>query len=72
MAFLWTDTLAALLMEHDGIAPEQVEAWRARPVAHRIGEGMDPLTLARGLLGAADAEEPPLEAAARPIEPGVR
>jgi len=72
MAFLWTDTLAALLMEHDGIAPEQVEEWRVRPVAYRIGEGMDPLTLARGLLGDADAAGPPLETAARPVEPVVR
>ena len=62
MTFLWTDTLAALLMEHDGIAPERVARWRDHPVAYRLGEGMDPLVLARGLLG--DGEGPPPAAAA--------
>ena len=64
MAFLWTDTLAALLMEHDRVAPDRVEEWRARPTAYRLGDGMDPLTLARDLLGSPDAAGPPLGAAA--------
>jgi hypothetical protein len=58
MVFLWSDTLAALLIEHDRVAQDAVADWMARPVAHRLGEGQDPLALARGLLSKAP-EEPP-------------
>lgn len=51
MRLLWTDTLAALLVEHDRVAPEQVAAWVRRPSAYRLDDGGDPLELARGLLG---------------------
>ena len=55
MAWLWTDTLAALLVEHDGVPAEQVARWVRRPVGYRIEEGQDPLTLARRtLLGLED------------------
>jgi hypothetical protein len=50
MAWLWTDTLAALLLEHDGVAPESVAEWVRRPSAYRLPEGSDPLSLARQLL----------------------
>lgn len=50
MAWLWTDTLAALLMEHDRVRPDQVEMMNVRPVAYRLSEGQDPLDLARNLL----------------------
>lgn len=47
---LWTDTLAALLVEHDSVRPELVEAWVRRPCAYRLEDGADPLSLARRLL----------------------
>lgn len=50
MAWLWTDTLAALLVEHDGIAPESVADWVRCPTAERVPDGVDPLALARNLL----------------------
>lgn len=50
MAWLWTDTLAALLLEHDRVAPESVAAWVQRPSAYRLPDGCDPLSLARRLL----------------------
>ena len=56
MAWLWTDTLAALLVEHDGITPDRVADWVRRPMAYRLDEDQDPLTLARRiLLGLEDA-----------------
>ena len=51
MAWLWTDTLAYLLIEHDAVAPELVRGWIRHPVGHRLAEGTDPLALARALLG---------------------
>jgi hypothetical protein len=54
MAWLWTDTLAALLLEHDGVAPESVAAWVQRPSAYRLPDGCDPLSLARQLLARSD------------------
>ncbi len=36
MAWLWTDTLAALLMEHDGVAPADLAGWVTRPMAYRV------------------------------------
>jgi hypothetical protein len=70
VAWLWTDTLANLLMEHDGVAPELVRAWIQRPVGHRLTKGSDPLALARRLLdepyGAANAGRAAAEAAALP------
>jgi hypothetical protein len=57
VAWLWTDTLASLLVEHDGVAPEAVLRWMQHPVAYRLDEGIDPLTLARRvLLGGGDEE----------------
>jgi hypothetical protein len=50
MAWLWTDTLAALLMEHDRVRPDQVEVMSARPVGYRLCEDQDPLDLAREVL----------------------
>jgi hypothetical protein len=50
MAWLWTDTLAALLVEHDRVSPESVAAWFRHPSAYRLPEGTDPLSLARRLL----------------------
>jgi hypothetical protein len=50
MAWLWTDTLAALLMEHDGVAPDEVDHLVRAPVAHRAPDDGDLLSLARRLL----------------------
>ena len=50
MRLMWTDTLAALLMEHDRVPPEQVAPWVQRPLAYRLDEGADPLEMARRLL----------------------
>lgn len=51
MQLLWTDTLAALLVEVDRVPPEHVEAWVRRPSAYRLEDDGDPLELARRLLG---------------------
>lgn len=56
MAWLWTDALAALLVEHDRVAPARVVGWVERPVAYRAGDGEEALQLARGLLGQEEAE----------------
>jgi hypothetical protein len=53
MAWLWTDTLAALLLEHDRVPPESVAAWLCRPSAYRLPDGTDPLSLARQLFAEA-------------------
>ena len=50
MAWLWTDTLASLLVEHDGVAPESLAVWVLRPVAYRLDDEGDPLVLARRVL----------------------
>lgn len=56
MAWLWTDSLAALLVEHDRVAPTRVAGWVDRPVAYRAGDGEEALELARGLLGREEAQ----------------
>ena len=50
MAWLWTDILAALLVEHDRVAPARLADWVDRPVAYRLGDDGQPLDLARDLL----------------------
>lgn len=55
MTWLWTDTLAALLVDTDRVAPARVAAWVERPVAYRAAEKEEPLELARGLLGREEA-----------------
>ncbi|MBM3695068.1 MAG: hypothetical protein FJW79_03930 [Actinobacteria bacterium] len=50
MAWLWTDALAALLVEHDRVEGTRLAAWVERPQAHRLPEGGDPIDLARDLL----------------------
>jgi len=48
--WLWTDALAALLVEHDRVEGARLAAWVERPEAYRLPEGRDPLDLARDLL----------------------
>lgn len=55
MTWLWTDTLAALLVDTDRVAPARVAAWVERPMAYRATEKEEPLELARGLLGREEA-----------------
>jgi hypothetical protein len=50
VAWLWTDTLATLLAEHDGVALDPVAPWVRNPVAYRLEQGDDPLALARRVL----------------------
>jgi hypothetical protein len=50
VAWLWTDTLAALLVEHDRVEAARVAAWVERPEAFRLPEGGEPIDLARDLL----------------------
>lgn len=50
MAWLWTDTLAALLVEQDRVPPARVAEWVDRPVAYRLAEEAEALELARDLL----------------------
>lgn len=59
MAWLWTDTLAALLVEHDRVAAARLTGWMERPVAYRLGEGEEAIGLARLLLGAEAASAQP-------------
>jgi len=54
MPWLWTDTLAALLLEHDRVPEDRVSEWLLRPVALRLPDGGDPLSLARALLSPGD------------------
>lgn len=50
MAWLWTDALAALLVEHDRVEGARVAGWVERPEAYRLPEGAEPIDLARELL----------------------
>jgi len=47
VAWLWTDTLADLLETIDRVEPEALRTWRVRPIAYRLGEDGDPISLAR-------------------------
>jgi len=51
MPWFWTDDLADLLIEHDGLGPETVAEWTQRPVAFSVPEGLEPLEFARSLIG---------------------
>ena len=61
MRWLWTDDLAALLVQADHVDPLLVADWVTAPFAYRAGETDDPLMVARSLLGGDDAR--PEEAA---------
>ncbi|MBN2114760.1 MAG: hypothetical protein JW785_11620 [Acidimicrobiia bacterium] len=50
MDWLWTDALAALLVEHDRVEGARVAGWVERPEAYRLPEGAEPIELARELL----------------------
>ena len=50
MAWLWTDALAALLVEQDRVEGARLAAWVERPEAYRLPEGREPIDLARDLL----------------------
>jgi hypothetical protein len=60
--WLWTDTLASLLVEVDQVDPGEVLALRERPVAYRLPDDGDPLGLARRIF----------EDVRRPEEPARR
>jgi hypothetical protein len=51
MPWFWTDDLADLLIEHDGLRPETVTDWTQRPAALSAPESADALDFARSLLG---------------------
>lgn len=65
MAWLWTDALAALLVEHDRVEGARLAAWVERPEAYRLPEGREPIDLARDLLRG-EAERLPGPGFARP------
>jgi len=71
VAWLWTDTLACLLMEHDSVAPELLRGWIRRPIGVRIAEGNDPLELARALLAERRAGAARFDGAAVPTAPSM-
>jgi hypothetical protein len=50
VAWLWSDILAALLVESDQVAAARVADWVERPVAYRLADDGEPLDLARALL----------------------
>jgi hypothetical protein len=60
VAWLWTDILAALLVEHDRVAPARLADWVDRPVAYRLADDGQPLDLARALLERQGAGSPGL------------
>jgi hypothetical protein len=49
MAWFWSDDLARLLIERDGVSPKRVAEWLSGPTAHRSDLGA--LEFARELLG---------------------
>lgn len=49
MAWLWTDTLADLLETIDRVEPDALRSLRLRPVAYRLGDDGDPISLARAV-----------------------
>ena len=49
MAWFWSDDLAKLLMERDGVSPDRLRDWLNGPTAHR--SDLDALEFARSLLG---------------------
>ncbi len=55
MTWLWTDELARLLIDRDGVSPERLARWVSRPVALRARDG-EPLQQARRLLDEDDEE----------------
>jgi hypothetical protein len=56
MAWVWSDELAAVLIEHDGVASGMLADWIHRPRGHALPAGVAPLEFARLLL-ASEREE---------------
>lgn len=52
MTWFWSDDLARLLIEVDGVAPTRLRDWISGPTAYR-GDG-EPLDFARHLLAATE------------------
>ncbi len=50
MAWLWTDALAALLVEQDRVEGARLAAWVERPEAYVLPEGREAIDVARDLL----------------------
>ena len=50
MEFVWSDELAALLIEEDAMDPSQFRSWLSRPIAYRLPEDASPLVFGRRLL----------------------
>ncbi len=57
MPWFWTDDLADLLEEHDGVDPGRLADLRRRPFAIAASDEVDPLHLARDLAGLAPERE---------------
>ena len=67
VAWLWSDTLADLLETIDRVEPESLRDLRERPIAYRLADDGDPVSLARGVyrdLGGALSPD-------RPAAPGL-
>lgn len=47
MAWLWTDELAHLLIESDGVSADELIGWIERPIGIRIDDADDPVAVAR-------------------------
>jgi hypothetical protein len=54
VVFVWSDELALLLRDEGIASPRQLSRWITSPVAYRLADGEDPLTLGLRLF----AEEP--------------
>ncbi len=57
MTWLWSDTLAALLIEHDRVRVDRVLVMKKQPIGYRIETDQDPLELARTVLARLEAAE---------------
>lgn len=59
MAWLWSDTLADLLETIDRVEPEALQRLRMHPIAYRLGDDDDPVSLARSVYHEAAAVSSP-------------
>ena len=50
MEFVWSDDLARLLLNEEGVKVSQVRHWITTPIAYRLSDDLDPVSFARQLL----------------------
>ena len=55
LQFVWTDDLARLLIEEDGVGVDQLRTWLGSPVGYPLPLEHGPIEFARNLLAAEQA-----------------